>query len=323
VVAVLQSAGPRVAGAGLFPRSAKDSLPLLSSQTSLEHVFFRQTKLWHPTKNGTLTPFDVTPGSERRVWWRCPRGHEWSAQVHFLSEGKRCPYCAGKKVAKDTSLRARAPRLAKYWHVKKNGDLRPTHVTAGSTRMVWWKCPNGPDHEWEEQIAEAIRKRQPCPYCNNHRASVTNCLATLYPDLAKEWDHKHNEFGPEDVVATSKQRVWWSCPKGPDHVWSTRLVNRTRTQTKCPYCVNLRLSVTNCLAKRAPVLARQWHPTRNGRITPHYVMFRSRKRFWWLCALGHVWLATVTDRQRKGTGCPACARRRRSKPVMRRIRRIR
>ncbi|MBF0217854.1 MAG: zinc-ribbon domain-containing protein [Candidatus Omnitrophica bacterium] len=34
-------------------------------------------KEWHPTKNGKLTPKDVTPGSDRKVWWQCKKGHEW------------------------------------------------------------------------------------------------------------------------------------------------------------------------------------------------------------------------------------------------------
>ncbi len=38
---------------------------------------------WHPTKNGQLTPCDVTAGSGRKVWWKCPKGddHEWPAIV--------------------------------------------------------------------------------------------------------------------------------------------------------------------------------------------------------------------------------------------------
>ncbi|PJI51740.1 hypothetical protein CTI14_54420, partial [Methylobacterium radiotolerans] len=36
---------------------------------------------WHPTKNATLTPADVKPGSERPVWWRCPNGHEFEMEV--------------------------------------------------------------------------------------------------------------------------------------------------------------------------------------------------------------------------------------------------
>ena len=50
---------------------------------------------WSP-RNGDLTPDAVTPGSHRKVWWRCGRGHEWQAVV-FSRTGKSavgCPACS-------------------------------------------------------------------------------------------------------------------------------------------------------------------------------------------------------------------------------------
>ena len=34
-------------------------------------------KVWHPTKNGDLKPKEFTHGSEEKVQWLCPRGHEF------------------------------------------------------------------------------------------------------------------------------------------------------------------------------------------------------------------------------------------------------
>ena len=38
-------------------------------------------KQWHPTLNGDLTPFDVIPGTSKKVWWKCEKGddYEWEA----------------------------------------------------------------------------------------------------------------------------------------------------------------------------------------------------------------------------------------------------
>jgi len=55
---------------------------------------------WHPVKNGSLTPIDVTSGSNKRVWWLCEKGHEWEAHLHSRSLGYgRCPYCYGRRKA--------------------------------------------------------------------------------------------------------------------------------------------------------------------------------------------------------------------------------
>ena len=51
-------------------------------------------KDWHPTKNGDLTPSDVVAGTGQRVWWKCPRGHEWPTKVATrTSHGTECPDC--------------------------------------------------------------------------------------------------------------------------------------------------------------------------------------------------------------------------------------
>ena len=62
-------------------------------------------KEWHPTKNGTLTPMDVAPYSNKKVWWICGKGHEWEAHISNRSKGIGCPYCSGKSQAKAETFR--------------------------------------------------------------------------------------------------------------------------------------------------------------------------------------------------------------------------
>jgi len=52
---------------------------------------------------------------------------------------------------------------------------------------------------------------------------------------------------------------------------------------------------------------RQWHPTLNGETTPSDVAFGSHLQAWWLCDLGHHWLAQIKSRTCLGRGCPFCA----------------
>ena len=37
---------------------------------------------WHPVKNGDLTPKNVLPYSNKKVWWVCSKGHEWEARIN-------------------------------------------------------------------------------------------------------------------------------------------------------------------------------------------------------------------------------------------------
>ena len=62
----------------------------------------------------------------------------------------------------------------------------------------------------------------------------------------------------------------------------------------------------NDLATTHPALAAEWHPTKNGDLTPRDVVAGSAKRFWWLCAKGHEWPALGSDHA-TGKACPYCS----------------
>lgn len=53
---------------------------------------------WDAALNGNLTPEMVTPGSHKRVWWRCSEGHVWKTAVYSRTGKQKCgcPICAGK-----------------------------------------------------------------------------------------------------------------------------------------------------------------------------------------------------------------------------------
>jgi len=187
-------------------------------------------KEWDYEKNGKLTPSDVTPGSNKKVWWKCKNGHEWQASVYTRNKGIGCPYCANKKAGKDNCLQTTNPELAKEWHPTKNGKLTPSDVLAGSGKRVWWKCKNG--HEW--QISPNGRRKTGCPYCANQKVCKDNCLQTTNPELAKEWHPtKNGKLTPSDVTPGSHKKVWWKCKNG--HEWQASVYTRNKG-TGCNIC---------------------------------------------------------------------------------------
>ncbi|MEG4107962.1 zinc-ribbon domain-containing protein [Microcoleus sp. S13_C5] len=201
-----------------------------------------------------------------------------------------------------------SPQLARQWHPTKNGGLTPEKVSAGSKTKVWWKCSNGPDHEWPASIEKRVKRGDGCPCCAGQRVSVTNSLANISPEIAKQWHPtKNGTLTPEQVVAGSSKKAWWKCPKGSDHEWETAIVSRVGGNG-CAFCAGQRVSVTNSLASLYPELAQQWHPTKNGSLTPEQVVAGSTKKAWWKCPKGtdHEWDAVIDSRVR-GNGCRCCA----------------
>lgn len=77
----------------------------------------------------------------------------------------------------------------------------------------------------------------------------------------------------------------------------------------CPFCAGRQVGISNCLATKNPELANEWHPTKNGNLTPYNVTCGCNKTVWWKCKDGHEWDAIIADRNRSnGSGCPECSK---------------
>ena len=158
---------------------------------------------------------------------------------------------------------------------------------------------------------QAPAQESDCPssgrkYRNGRRViKGVNDLATCYPAVAATWHPtKNDDLQPSDVLPGSHRSVWWICEHG--HEWQAQIKSRV-SGSGCPVCANrMVLAGVNDLATINPELARQWHPTKNGDLTPRDVLAGSRRNVWWICDQGHEWQADVSSRNH-GTGCPVCA----------------
>jgi len=254
---------------------------------------------WHPAKNGSLTPEDLSATSSKKVWWICEAGHEWHAIVNSRKQGHRCGKCARRVVCLENCLATTHPEIAKQWHPTKNGDLTPEDVVSGSNKKVWWMCKKG--HESHAPVIYKSKNRV-CIKCT--KANTENCLATTHPEIAKQWHPtKNGSLTPEDVVYGSSKKVWWLCENG--HDWDATVGHRSNG-TGCRICCNREVCLENCLATTHPELAAQWHPTKNGNLTPKDVISGSEKKVWWVCENGHEWDAVIVSRK-AGCGCRVCS----------------
>lgn len=206
----------------------------------------------------------------------------------------------------EESLLARFPTIATEWHPEKNKKLTPEDVSAFSSIQVWWRCNSG--HEWKSSISNRTSGGNNCPYCAHQLISYENSLAAKRPDLVAEWDEKKNGAAADEVFAYSKNLCWWRCANG--HEWQAIVSNRAGTgpkkNTGCPYCTNKRANAENCLSTTHPKLAAEWHPDKNGDLTPGMVTQGSYKKVWWRCQKGHDWYALISSRS-KGNSCPYCS----------------
>ena len=266
---------------------------------------------WEQNAQAGNDPNEISYGSAMKVWWICKEGHRWEASPNHRSRGRQCPICAEIQrvatrrkniVARRGSLADHNPMLAQQWHPTKNAPLTPNGISVNSSERVWWMCGKG--HEWSAPI-NSRNSGVGCPVCSGYKVVVgINDLATVRPDLAKQWHPNRNEnLKPTDVTRATDKKVWWQCEKG--HEWMARVANRN-SGGNCPICSGKTvLAGYNDLQTIHPYLALEWHPTKNETLTPANVTAMSNKKVWWQCEKGHEWQATISHRS-NGKRCPIC-----------------
>ena len=302
-------------------------------ERSLAVLYPLQAEEWHPRLNGDLKPGDVTPSSNRKVWWRCGScGKEWQATIHNRARknSRGCRSCSAKSrppsAKAGKSLRDLHPEIAPEIHPTLNGGLSADQVSPGSRRKVWWLCP-ACDNKYE--MAPAHRtgpNRSGCPPCAYRRLAEIQTapkkgqsFSELSPELAAAWHPSRNlPTMPGAIKNASGFRAWWKCPDC-GHEWQTSVANRTGgKRTGCPPCSRANRTYERDAAQVAepgesfgdlhPDLLVEWHPDRNEGLDPFRLKPASGVKAWWKCRdCGHDWQTTLGLRTTAGTGCSPCS----------------
>ncbi|MBL1074777.1 zinc-ribbon domain-containing protein [Nocardia sp. 2] len=263
-------------------------------------------KDWHPSRN-ELTPNEVSPGSDKRVWWRCSRGHEYENSISKRTvSGRGCAVCAGQTVLKGhNDLATLNPVLAAEWHPDFNGDLTASDVTAGTGRRIWWLGECG--HPYTATVDQR-RRGNGCAVCAGHQVLPgVNNLATTHPAIAAEWHpHLNIPLALDQMTAGSELKVSWLGFCG--HTFQATIHSRALGGIGCGVCHGTQVvGGINDLATYAPAVAAQWHPSLN-KTEASGVYYATQAHAWWKCSSGHEWRAVVRTRSvHPRTGCPKCS----------------
>ena len=207
------------------------------------------------------------------------------------------------------------PEVASEWHPTLNGDKKPSDFFPGSGVQVWWKCSKC-GHVWKASILPR-KSGVGCPKCGREKAKETfkknllkrgGSFADQYPNLLSEWDYDLNTISPGEISYGYCKKVYWKCTKG--HPSYADTITHRLSGRGCPVCSGHRiLPGVNDLASHYPDLAKEWHPTKNGALTPDKIGLTSGKKIWWICKEGHEYDSLVQQRT-SGQGCPFCSNHR-------------
>lgn len=186
-----------------IPRLA-ESHPLLAAE-------------WHPTKNGGLTPSDVTAANPRKAWWCNWHGNmrrwvQWKASIKYRAEhntdfstSNKPPY---KIVVGRNDLTTKHPLLAKGWHPDNSADIAKA---SGASRQdaVEWLCPScGLSYSmrpWARTVNDGW-----CPSCSQKCGKRFDSLYRSLVEANLDVGLHKTEYGRPDIIV----RAPWSPKAG-------------------------------------------------------------------------------------------------------------
>ncbi|BBX69242.1 hypothetical protein MPSYJ_27030 [Mycolicibacterium psychrotolerans] len=152
----------------------------------------------------------------------------------------------------------------------------------------WPGCPECEVRRREEWAAEYDR------WCKTPVADV--------PELVASWA---DDTDPRQVMVGGSGLYRFRCAKG--HY--PRISPLSFLDGGCPSCKAAETRAKpHYLADVDPEVASQWHPTLNGKLTPHNVLFDSKRDVWWRAdCCGFEWQESVRDRNKyQRWRCPKC-----------------
>ncbi len=261
---------------------------------------------WHIAKNGDLTPANVSYGSGKKVWWLCTLGHEYQATILHRSSGTNCPICNS---GRQTSFAEQAT----FFYVKMlYPDAISRYKASFLDRMeLDIFIPSirfAIEYDGEAWHKKDTIKREQLKYKKCHENNIKLIrLREKFPELGSMI--ADYQYGSDKLYQ----------PKNLEHVIKEilRRINFSINWLKCPIDVNIerdrykilkyRVSANNdSLFLKFPEIAEEWHPIKNGILTPGMFKPRSDHKVWWKCPTCSFEYESSIGHRTYGTGCPKC-----------------
>ena len=231
--------------------------------------------------------------------WKCLTCNEtWTNKVCNQTKSMNCPFCTKQKVSWFYNLALVFPEIIKNWDYAQN-KIPPEQYLPFASDDVWWICEKC-KLSWKASIAQRTSSDTGCSFCNSKKATPTNNLAFLYPELMKQWDFLKNTTLPSEYLPNSNKYVYWLCPICL-HSWGAKIQDRT-TGKRCPVESGQIVTDFNCLSKTNPKLAQEWHPENTLKVNE--VTYGCKQKVLWVCSnCKKEYPAGILNRSKKGSGC--------------------
>ena len=256
-----------------------------------------------------LDPEHVRPSSNKSPLWQCPDcGHLWRARVSARTRGGNCPRCVRAYSSTVEQQIGQELRERGGWPTDPIGRLevdgrRPYHCDIVVT--AWRLIVEYDGWYWHRSTESRTTDGEKTRRLGQAGWTVIRIREALHPITAN--DVVVEKLRSADLVSVVEKVIATAAELGIPVPVSAEEYRLRGADGPLPFSTvgARRPHHGRALPDVRPELVGQWHPDRNGALTPDRVYAFSGRRVWWRCDRGHEWEAPVARRS-SGSGCLRC-----------------
>ena len=246
--------------------------------------------------------------SNTYAYWKCEYGHSWKAKINNRYNGRGCPQC---NKWKKTSF----PEQAVFFYIKsifkdavnsyrdifENSMELDVYIPSIKTAVeydgfAWHNADTFNREKKKYQICKQegiklIRLRE-----SLKEDDVLYGISDLNILIKSAFSGKKQDYlNLDEAIKHLFLKLCFDYPsidsqKDKNLILENYLVSQEKRSLQSVY----------------PDIAKQWHPTKNGKLSPYMFSAHSSAKMWWIGECGHEWEVQISVRTR-GNGCPYCS----------------
>ena len=273
---------------------------------------------WHSKKNGSLTPYSIGAGSNRKVWWICSKGHEWEARICDRAiSNNNCPVCS---IRRCTSF----PEQAIYFYcLSIFSDTQNRYKKIFSNGMeldVFIPCLSlGIEfdgrvyHKSDSQHLRELKKYEICKENHIKLIRIKEKQGIQWSDTADEifYINKTHHYGELESLL---KPLLLSIVRGSILDNKENLLNKIESmkidfKNDRSAILGYLNNVNNNLALERPDVAELWDYDKNFPLIPNMFSTGSNESVWWICPVCKKSSKTTINSKTSNVYlcCPRCA----------------
>ena len=276
----------------------------------LQSKFPQLAKEWHPKKN-RLKPSEVVgSGTTTKRFWICKYGHEWQASLdNRINNESNCPHCSNQTSRPELYIFSELSSIFKIVQNRKkiNNDEIDIFIEDINLGIEY----DGSYFHKNKLESDIIKKRRISNEIKLLNVREHPLKKVLSSDLILKTRNKTNYFEFfVKILNHSIDQKFIVDKKNLKVVKKYLKENIPRNEKFFKQMISYLPGPMkdNSLMILNPKLSKQWHPKKNGNLTPKNFSAHSGYRAWWLCKEGHEWQQTINIRSRNvNADCPICS----------------